>query len=250
MRIAIKFAYNGKNFHGYARQPNLETVEGNILRILQGYNIIRDPKSSKFRSASRTDKNVSALANVVSFDSDLSKNDIFQSLTKTYSKIHFYAIKKVDQSFNPRYAKMRIYRYYLKKDNLDIEKIIKNSNCFTGKKNFSNFAKIEDFKNPLRTIDNIIFYRTNDFLIIDFFAQTFLWHQIRRIVSAMLKLGLGDLDKEQIVKAIDEPDIKIDFGLAPPEPLVLMDIYYNFEFQYNKKQFKKIEKEIISNLNQ
>ena len=34
MRIALKFAYNGQNFYGYARQPNLRTVEGEIIDLL------------------------------------------------------------------------------------------------------------------------------------------------------------------------------------------------------------------------
>ena len=34
MRIAVKFAYDGRNFHGYARQPKMETIEGNIINIL------------------------------------------------------------------------------------------------------------------------------------------------------------------------------------------------------------------------
>jgi tRNA pseudouridine38-40 synthase len=251
MRIALKFAYNGKNFHSYARQPDLQTVEGDIIKILQDCKIIENTKNSKFRSASRTDKNVSALANVISFDSNFPKKEILHNLIKKSSNILFYGIKDVENIFNPRFARIRKYRYFLKKNGLDIEKIIKCSDCFTGENNFRNFAKIESFKNPIRSIDNIIFHDFDDFLIIDFFAQTFLWHQIRRIVSAMYKVGMGSLDKKQIVKALDEPNRKIDFGLAPPDPLILMYICYNFEFEYNKKQYEKIkeiEKDIIKNL--
>ena len=34
MRIALKFAYNGIEFQGYARQPKLKTVEGEIIDSL------------------------------------------------------------------------------------------------------------------------------------------------------------------------------------------------------------------------
>ena len=32
MRVALKFAYNGKNFYGYARQPKLRTIEEEIIQ--------------------------------------------------------------------------------------------------------------------------------------------------------------------------------------------------------------------------
>ena len=73
MRIVIKFAYDGRKFHGYARQPNLKTVEGELVEALVKHNFLKDTKESVFRSASRTDKNVSALCNVVAFNTSNSE---------------------------------------------------------------------------------------------------------------------------------------------------------------------------------
>ncbi|MCK4902429.1 MAG: tRNA pseudouridine(38-40) synthase TruA [Thermoplasmatales archaeon] len=251
MRIVIKFAYDGRKFHGYARQPNLKTVEGELVEALVKHNFLKDTKESVFRSASRTDKNVSALCNVVAFNTSTSKKIILNDLSNDFSSIIAYGIKDVDLEFNPLHAKMRQYRYYLPIPGLDIEKITPTSAYFTGEHNFSNFARIESFKNPVRTIDNIILTPKDDFLIIDFFAQAFLWHQIRRIISALIKIGSGKLEKEQIIEALANPDKKVDFGLAPAEPLILKDIVYNFDFEYNESQFKKVkklEKKIISSL--
>jgi len=252
MRIAIKFAYDGRNFHGYARQPKLITVEGDFIKVLVKNGIIEDTNESYFRSASRTDKHVSALANVVAFNTNFSKKNMLQILSSDAPLLYFYGIKVVKPDFNPRYAKLRIYRYYLKMNNLDIEKIITTSACFAGKHDFTNFVKLESFRNPIRAIDNIIFSYSDDFLIIDFYAQTFLWHQIRRIVSALIKIGSGKIKKENIVIALELPNDEIDFGLAPADPLILMDIIYDFEFEYDKKQINKInklEKNILKSLN-
>jgi tRNA pseudouridine38-40 synthase len=251
MRVVIKFAYDGRKFHGYARQPNLKTVEGELIKSLVKYGFIEDTKESFFRSASRTDKNVSALGNVVAFNTDSSKKRILDDLFNEFSSILFYGIKNVVADFNPRHAKLRHYRYYLPVANLDIEKIISTSACFTGEHNFSNFARLESFKDPVRTIDNIIFALEDDFLIVDFYAQTFLWHQIRRIVSVLIKVGNGKLEKEQIIVALDNPDKKVDFGLASAEPLVLSDIVYDFDFEYDKKILKELdllEEKIFSSL--
>lgn len=251
MRIAIKIAYNGKNFHGYARQPNLNTVEGELIKALVKYEFIENTKQSIFRSASRTDKDVSAFCNVIAFNTSMSKKQIMENLSNEFSDIIIYGIAEVKSDFNPRYAKMRQYRYYLSSYNLDIENMINTLSYFTGEHNFSNFAKLEHFKNPVRTIDNIVFSLEKDFLIIDFYASTFLWHQIRRIISALEKVGCGKLEREQILAALNNPNDKVDFGLSPAKQLVLMDIIYDFEFDYDDNllvRFKDFKKRITSSI--
>ena len=38
----------------------------------------------------------------------------------------------------------------------------------------------------------------------------------------------------------DNPDKKIDFGMASSEPLVLFDVNYDLDFEYDKKSMKKL----------
>jgi tRNA pseudouridine38-40 synthase len=250
MRIALKFAYNARQYYGYARQPQLKTVEGELIKALIKHGIIEDTKESVFRSASRTDKDVSALCNVVSFNTEVYKKQILEKLSDEFEDIIVYGVAEVESDFNPRYAKYRQYRYHLPIKSLDVEKIITSAACFTGEHNFSNFARVEKSKNPVRTIDNIIITQKNGFLIFDFFAQTFIWQQIRRIISALEKIGSGKLEKEQIVEALCNPDKKVDYGLAPAEPLVLIYIVYDFEFEYDKNSLEKLdvfEKKLVSN---
>jgi tRNA pseudouridine38-40 synthase len=246
MRIALKFAYDGNQFYGYARQPQLRTVEGELIKGLIKHGIIEDTKESHFRSASRTDKGVSALCNVVAFNT--SESNIIEKLSDEFTDIIVYGISEVNPNFNPRYAKYRQYQYNLKISDHDVDKIIDASSCFTGQHDFTNFARIEEFKDPVRTIDNIIFTQKKNLLVIDFYAQTFLWNQIRRIVSSLDKVGINKLKKEQVVEALNNPDKEVDFGLFPAESLTLKDIIYDFEFTHDENQIKKLQKfqEIIS----
>ena len=251
MRIAIKFAYDGRKFNGYARQPELKTVEGEIIKSLVKHGFIEDTTESQFRSSSRTDKGVSALSNVIAFNTDTFKNRILEELSDESEEIVYYGIQDVDSDFNPRYAKMRQYQYYLPTKNLDIDKIVLAASSFTGTRNFSNFARLEQFKDPIRTIENIVVTKDKNFLIIDFHAQTFLWHQIRRIVSALEQVGNNKLEKEQIIAALVNPDKTVDYGLAPAESLILKDILYDFDFEYNKKALEKlkdIENKILTSI--
>ena len=249
MRIALKFAYNGKQFHGYARQPKMKTVEGSIIDLLKENGYIRDTKNAQFQSASRTDKAVSALGNVISFNTD-TIDTIFRDLNIN-DNIIFYGIKKVEDDFYPRYAKLRIYSYYLKKNAFKIDKIMKTLRQFIGTYDFSNFARVEPHKNPIRTIDSITGKVSADIILIDFYAQTYLWHQIRRIMAAVLKVQEKKITNEQIIDALLHPEKKVDFGLARSESLLLIDVLYHFSFDVHDPSLKKkdeLEKKLINEI--
>ncbi|HDO19859.1 MAG TPA: tRNA pseudouridine(38-40) synthase TruA [Thermoplasmatales archaeon] len=243
MRYALKFAYDGSSFHGYARQPNLVTVEGEIIRTLQELNLIVDTKTNKFRSASRTDKGVSAMGNVVAFDCyyDLSI-DVLKDLNKNMHDIWMYGIRKVKPGFHPRrMALLRHYRYFLKiKEGFDVDRFLETASLFTGEHNFKNFARIEGRRNPVRKIENIFVEEINeDMLAIDFLAPTFVWQQVRRIISAMYNVAMGKVDINDVEYALKNPDERRFFGIAPPENLILVDVKFDFEFEFDENFVKK-----------
>lgn len=252
MRVAVKFAYDGAHFSGYARQPGQYTVEQTLLDRLSESKVVRNPKSSRFRTASRTDRGVSALGNVCAFDTDASQESILKILENDQSgDIFLYGIRCVEPEFYPRHAKSREYRYYLKKEDLDVDTVLSTAALFTGEHNFQNFARIEPSKNPVRIIDNIVVVEQQGFLVLNFYAQTFLWNQIRRIVSALKKAGEGTLTHHAIKHALLHPEARVDFQLAPPEPLILKDVVYDFSFEYMKdykKTLRDFEERIISSL--
>jgi len=245
MRIALKFAYDGRKFHGFARQPDLKTVEGEIIQLLIENGYILSPTKSVFRCASRTDKGVSALGNVIAFNTDKNVENIFEEINID-EDIVFYGIKKVDEDFYPRYAKQRIYRYYLKDKDCDIKEIKDTSSLFVGTHDFTNFARIEQGKNPVRTIDDIKVFEENEYVVLELFAQTFLWNQIRRIISAIEKVCNGKISNDEIINALKNPENNYDFGLADPKFLVLYNVVYDFVFE-EKLDFKKFKGKIIGN---
>jgi tRNA pseudouridine38-40 synthase len=251
MRVAVKFAYDGACFSGYARQPDLRTVEQEVLDILREYKVLKDAKSSCFRTASRTDRGVSALGNVCAFTTDYPAEGFFQQLPVCKPDIFMYGIQYVEPDFYPRHAKQRIYRYYLPYEGLDVNAMLSAAGLFTGEHDFTNFARVEPLKNPVRTIENIIIWEKQDYLVIDFYAQTFLWNQIRRIVSALKKTGEGSLTSQVIKQALMHPEKKVDFQVAAPEPLILKDVIYGFSFDYIKgyqKLLDSFERRVVASL--
>ena len=80
-RTALKIGYIGTNFHGFQRQPDLRTVEEELIYHLRKLDYIDDLKKSRFRIAGRTDAGVHSLGNVISFQSekDVRVNEINNS---------------------------------------------------------------------------------------------------------------------------------------------------------------------------
>ncbi len=242
MRYTLQFGYNGKGFSGYARQPDLRTVEGDIIQALKKTRIIMDLDGSRFQSASRTDKGVSARGNVIALDTDFRKEDILGALNVHVEDIWFYGLAEVDDGFNPRHARLRWYRYFIYDKETDEEKIKVAAQIFEGEHDFSNFARVES-KDPVRTIEKIEITRQEDMLILDFRAQSFLWHMVRRIVKALVDAARDVIALDAIKKALDAQE-SVDLGIAPPEPLILMDVEYDFDIPSEKKQLERVKENI------
>lgn len=236
MRYAIKFAYDGTKFFGYQRQPKLKTVEGEIIKRMKKTLVIHNIKESRFQSASRTDKGVSAIGNVIAFNTSFKKNEILGALNAVQD-IWFYALASVPTNFNPRFAKQRWYRYLLPNKKLDIDEIKKASKLFIGKHDFSCFSK-GDERNKIRKIDDIEVKKTKDFLIIDIYGESFLWHMVRKMMSSLKKVGEGEIEINKIEDALQGKFF--DFGITPPESLFLMDTKYDFSFDIDKEILRKL----------
>jgi tRNA pseudouridine38-40 synthase len=230
-RLAVKFAYNGKGFSGYARQLNARTIEGVVLSILMSKGVIDSPRGACFRSASRTDKGVSALGNVIAFNTTCRVDDLLDVIDTDDEDLIFYGVKEVDPGFYPRYARMRVYSYYLR-ECYDHDRLVDVLSVFLGEHDFSNFARLESGKNPVRRIDDIRVTRRSGFFVVDFYAPNFLWHQIRRMMKAALLVMDDKLCIDDLTKALNNPSVRVNLGLASAECLLLKDVVYDFEFDY------------------
>ena len=67
MKYAIKFAYDGRDFSGFQRQPDDRTVQGEIEKVLG----IFFQEEVSLHASGRTDTGVHALNNVATFSPDI-----------------------------------------------------------------------------------------------------------------------------------------------------------------------------------
>lgn len=226
MRYAVKLFYDGGVFHGSQIQPNVRTVEGDFLNALKGLNI----EFNDFQAAGRTDRGVSALCNVfaVSTDSGLLKPRVLNA--QLPGDIRVLSVKNVGDDFNPRKdAVERVYKYFLFDADYDLKALKKAIGLFEGEHSFHNFA-ILDGKDPIRRIRRCELSRRGEILILTFVGESFLWQMIRRMVTALVMVGRGELEIGDLEACFD-PKVENKFSPSKAENLVLWDVKYGFEFE-------------------
>ena len=263
-RTALKIGYIGTNFHGFQRQPDLRTVEEELIYHLRKLNYIDDLKKSRFRIAGRTDAGVHSLGNVVSFQSEkeVRVNEINNSLP---DDIQILASAPVRYAFKPRYAQMRQYRYMLFQD-LDVEKLKECAEVFKGTHNFTNFTKRFQ-KTTTRTIDDIKVTKVdlNDYhkkefpnlhdtispIFIDIYGESFLWNMVRKMIRVFIDFNIGKIDLDEIQNLLNPPENspRANIKVVEPDYLILMDIQYDgIKFKYDDYACERFKRDLVDSL--
>ena len=230
MKVAITFSYLGYEFHGSQIQPSLKTVQGELEKACR--RLKWSPSGVKI--SSRTDSGVNARMNFAIIDvPEGIQKDIPKGLLKGLndilpSSICVYDAEKVTENCKIRSAKMRTYRYRLdlieeigtRVGLNDLKSIL---NIFLGTHDFFNFYKQEDERSTIRTIEEINPWISKNNRIIGFEIKSkgFLWNQVRRIASCILKIINNEISKNDVIKSLITGNEKIDFGLAPSRWLTL-----------------------------
>ncbi len=238
-RVAVKLAYDGSKFFGYQRQPRKRTVEGALIDALVAVNAVESAKDARLRSSSRTDRGVSAVCNVVSFTTGFPLRALCSAVNSQAKDLWTYSAVQVPEDFNPRWARRRWYRYYLRRDAQDVGLMRMLAKRFEGTHDFSDFSR-KDERDPTRTIDSIEVSDAGQFIVVDFEAESYLWNMVRRIVWMIDAGSAGAIDEECIGPEAARPPRHI--GLAPAEFLLLMDVECGVEFPADTKAVASVRR--------
>lgn len=226
MRVALKIAYDGRAFYGHQRQPDTRTVEGECLTALKAAKILASPRDAFFRSASRTDRGVSAVGNVIAFNTSRTPEAVVGAFNDRARDVWGWAVAEVPDSFHPRHAVERWYRYHLLEP-LPLEPLRSAASLFEGEHNFRWFTS--DPPTGPFSINRVDVIEDGRARLVDVRAGSFRRGMIRRIVAALVAHARGRVSLEEIRSALRGE--RRDFGMALPEPLVLMDVRYDIPFR-------------------
>jgi tRNA pseudouridine38-40 synthase len=222
VRLAFRVSYLGSRFFGSQMQTSSRTVEGEFIAACQRLGLFEDWRQAGFQSAGRTDRGVHARGQVIAFTTDAPDRAIGTINLQLPPDLWCSAYAEVPAGFHPRYiAKSRTYRYYFPEIPSSMEKMENAARLFLGIHDFSNFARVRD-KNPLRNILAIRIAKEDGFVYFEVTAESFLWHQVRCMASAILSVGNGEKEEESILQYL-EGEIDKPLSPAPAEGLVLWD---------------------------
>ena len=244
--IALKIAYLGFNYQGLSKQlhtPN--TIEHHLFEALKTLKLIEHEDNCEFTKCGRTDKGVSALGQVVSFNCRYNpkKNDYVRLINSLLpDDIRVLAWCPVSKDFDARFGCLqRTYKYYFIRQNLNIEKMKQAAAHFVGEHDFRNFCKInEEVTNFRRRILSMEIIKSdllhqqhgNDeyFEIYEIVVcgTSFLWHQVRCMTAILFLIGEGKEEPSVIPELLDIEKYKARpvYHIASEFPLVLYDCVF------------------------
>lgn len=245
LKIALKIAYLGSDFHGFARQPDLPTVEGELIKALTESGIIDNTSDTGYSIAGRTDRGVHALGNVIAFRTE-SKVNVNQINDYLPASIKVLAQSSVHYGFKPRFARQRHYRYLMPRnpfeESWDLDAMKKAARLFIGTHDFSNFTKRSE-RNPVRTINRLEVRNRADMICFDIKGESFLWNMVRKMVAVLINVGRGEIEVRDVSEYLN-PQKKVFITPSPAEGLILMDVTYDkvkfVEDPYARKLFLSV----------
>ena len=240
MRFFIEISYKGTNYHGWQVQPNANTVQAEINKVLS---TILNAKI-EVMGAGRTDAGVHAKQMFAHFDYG-KEFDVPKTMMKLNSflkdDIVIHAIFSVSNDAHCRFdAISRVYKYnivqsknpfaddaYFVHKKLNITAMNMACDYFLGKQDFTSFSKAntQTFTNDC----NVVFAKwsqENDVLVFTIKADRFLRNMVRAIVGTMLEVGVGKISADDVKDIIAQKDRCLAGTSVPANALFLSKIEY------------------------
>jgi tRNA pseudouridine38-40 synthase len=240
----VRFGYDGTAFHGWARQPDLRTVEGEILRGLVRYRIVPSAGDAELRVASRTDRGVSARGNVLALVAKLEGAHLLRALNGLSSEIFFSAATEISSEFRVRGATRRIYRYFEPTAVRDPARWEEAAELFLGRVDVRSLGRGLPAGTPQwRTVESVRVSPSPGGLLLEVRAPSFVWGMVRKIVGALREVDSGRLTPSRLSRALAGRE-RLSLPLAEPEPLVLWEVEFPLSWQHvwsgpNRHQTRK-----------
>lgn len=237
----LDFSYDGSDFFGYAIQPDLRTVQGDLEEALA-----KVLGSTATHVAGRTDAGVHARHQVVSVtaERETSPGVLQRALNRMLGpEIVISSLTEVDESFHARYSAVsRTYRYFILNRQLpdpflartrwhyryplDLAPMNAAIGLLLGERDFSSFCRVAEGKSPIRRVEKAEWGREGEEVVLEITANSFCHQMVRSLVRECVELGRGNGEPQDIVEIADARDRNLARGVAPARGLFLWQVNY------------------------
>jgi tRNA pseudouridine38-40 synthase len=243
VNLRLDLSYDGAPFHGFARQPNVSTVQGDLEdalgRLLRG--------DVETVCAGRTDAGVHALGQVVSVadaPDDVDETKLRDSLNAMLSpSIAVSSVRRVGGDFSARFSALsRMYVYAIlvsetpdpflagtttyHPEPLDVAAMNEAAGALVGQYDFSSFGRVPEGASPERLLYELRCWQTGKILRIRARANAFIQQMVRSLVGTLLHVGEGRRRPDEMGAILEARERSAAGPVAPPHGLCLVSVEY------------------------
>lgn len=240
--VRLDIEYDGSGFRGWARQPGLRTVQGELEAALA--TVLREPV--ELTVAGRTDTGVHALGQVASFETEAEvSGDLARRLNGVGpDDIAVTAAMPVADGFDARRdAKSRTYRYRILarpspspfelgralwwSHRIDRDALSACASALLGTHDFTAFTPTQtDHVRFDRDILSAAWTFSDDLASFQITADAFMRNMVRVLVGTMLEVGSGRRTLNSFEKLLRGAPRSAAGDTAPPHGLYLESVSY------------------------
>lgn len=248
--LALTVSYDGASFAGFARQPALRTVQGQ----LEGALSVLLRREVRTVGAGRTDAGVHALGQVVSFETDGSEPEsstLVRSLNALVGEgIVVTGARAAAPGFSARFdAEAREYRYRLvpgpvpplflrrtawwTRRTLSLSAMREASSALIGEHDFRSFCVAQSAgteRTTMRRVEHIEItpeeHLGEHCVVVRVVGNAFLHSMVRVIVGSLVDVGMARRDVDWLREVLEARDRRAAGPTAPPHGLTLWHVSY------------------------
>lgn len=247
--FCLLISYDGTEYLGWQKTAHGKSVEEELEKAL--CRILQTPLT--LQAASRTDKGVHAVGQVVNFllpasSSPPTPNELLYRTNQLLPEdIRVHNAQQVPTNFHPTLDSLhKEYRYYIETTpvsnpmksrfswhcpkKLDLDQLKEAAKMFIGVHNFAAFTNRQNGVLPndcTREMIQIEIIEKKNSLIFSLKGKSFLYKMARNITGTLIDIGRKKLFLKDLEKALQYPDRKNTGITAPAKGLHLFTVAYS-----------------------
>ncbi len=246
MRLRLDMAYDGRDFHGWARQPGLRTVQGELEHWIT--RVLRLDTPAELVVAGRTDAGVHARGQVahVDVDDDADGASLLRRLRRVLpDDVVVTGVGRAPEGFDARFSALwRRYSYRVlpataTPDPLDRGHVVRLAHdvdldllrsaapLLLGLRDFAPFCKPREGATTIRELRELSASEVPGGVIeIRLLADAFCHSMVRSLVGALMAVAGGRRPVEWLATVAVHPSRHNEVVVMPPHGLVLEEVGY------------------------